>query len=194
MRYVAIMLFFACFSACNSENKKEPNEYEDFVAQIKAIDAIGKLDDSSYNMYFENPKLKSIFLDSDKWASFNQRIWRDKGVDVSVKILSVQLTQCLSHDSYLKSLNQAYKDFLAGNVTEKIIEKLIIPSPEWSTWLATNYRDKEIEMALKEIYDNPGSSVRIKNAVDQVLSGKEFEYIKANNEGDWPRIACVRNK
>lgn len=58
-----------------------------------------------------------------------------------------------------------------------------------------NYREKEIQIVLKKIYDNPGSSVRIKkNAVDQVLSRKEFEYIKANDEGGWPRIVCVQNK
>lgn len=190
-------ILFAYFSACNSENKKAQNvstAYKNFVDQIRAFDAIGKLDDSSNDMYFANPKLKLIFLNPDKWIIFNQKILRDKGIDISTKKLSAHLTQCLSHDRYLKFLNQTHKDFLAGNVDEKIIEILIAPNPDWSTWLAMNYRDKEVEIVLKEIYDNPGSSVRIKNAVDQVLSGKDFEYIKANNEGSWPRIACIKNK
>ena len=65
MRKIIIIIIFACFSACNSENKKAPNKssaYKNYIAQIRAIDAIGELDDSSNSMYFENPKLKLIFL------------------------------------------------------------------------------------------------------------------------------------
>lgn len=197
MRNIVIIIIFACFSACNSENKKAPNKssaYKNYIAQIVAIDAIGELDDSSNNMYFENPKLKLIFLNPDKWIEFNQKIWRDKDIDINTKKLSAHLTQCLSHDRYLKVLSQAHEDFLAGNVDEKIIETLISPNPDWSTWLALNYRDKKIEITLKEIYNNASSSARIKTAVDAVLTGKGFEYINANNEGSWPRLTCAQNR
>ena len=56
MRKIIIIIIFACFSACNSENKKAPNKssaYKNYIAQIRAIDAIGELDDSSNSMYFK---------------------------------------------------------------------------------------------------------------------------------------------
>ena len=145
-------------------------------------------DDSSNLFLIENALFQDLYQNPHIHIPYTKQILLQRKVNPAIKILLIQLSQCLSVDDYAALGRELLK-----NPDEKIIEAYLSPGQEFGTILVDHYDHPEIVALLRAYLERFPNS---EGQIDRILSGEEMEYLQEIRASEkqygvrYPTIAC----
>jgi hypothetical protein len=101
--------------------------------------------------------------------------------------VAITALQCANIDEYLKLLDRL-SSAAKGKVSEWVLFYSVVPGFESSTRLATGFRDKKIQGALKKVARSPNATPNLRDAIKHILDGTAANAISSEK---WtPTLVC----
>lgn len=144
---------------------------------------------------FKDSRVIDLYRHPESHIKTTFALMAKSGVETSVKLIAVKVSQCLVLDKYLELLRVGLHDLEEGRLQPVVMEAVIAPGAEWGTVLYVNYEQPSVRVELEEVRTSKSSTERIKQLVDSVLSGRQAKYVKENAGPGHPMpiIGCDQN-
>lgn len=157
---------------------KEPMSVQDFNREIAAIDR--DIQDLTWaGGLFKYPFFRDVHGQPRRHvATVLQALGSDELTEQQ-KIIAALTMQRLPLEAFVEFAGQALQLLEAGRISGDVFQWAVLPTYDWNTTLARNYRDASVEALLDRIARSPQVGDELKTLVrEEIQTGKALEAIE----------------